>query len=157
VNLAPGTYIIEDGDLTVKAGSIMAGDGVTFVFKGSNPAQVGTFEITSGSDFNVTAPTNGDYAGILIYQDQEAHSNDGSGSPFTNFLYGGASMGMKGVIYAPSRKIVMSGGATTASDCLYVIGRVVTVTGNAAIANDPNACSALGLNEIPQVRVKLIE
>ncbi|MDH3236606.1 MAG: hypothetical protein OEQ29_24060, partial [Alphaproteobacteria bacterium] len=124
---------------------------------GSNAAQVGTFEITSGSDFNVTAPSTGDYAGIVIYQDQTAHSNNGSGDPFTNYLYGGASMGLKGAIYTPSRKIVMSGGSTTASDCLLIVGRIVEVTGNAAINNDSTVCQGLGLDDIQQVRIKLIE
>jgi hypothetical protein len=157
VNLAPGTYIIEDGDLRVKAGSVVTGDGVTFVFKGSNPSQVGIFEITSNSEFNVTAPTSGDYAGIVIYTDQTANSNDGSGNPFTNYLYGGASMGMKGAIYSPSRKVEFTGGSGTSSECLYLIARLVTVTGNATINNDPSVCESIGLEEIEQVRVKLIE
>jgi Flp pilus assembly protein TadG len=157
VNLAPGTYIIEDGDLRVKAGSIVAGDGVTFILTGSNPSQVGIFEITSSSQFNVTAPTSGDYAGVVMYVDQTANSNDGSGNPFTNYLYGGASMGIKGAIYSPSRKIEFTGGGTASSDCLYLIGRLVTVTGNAAINNDASVCESIGLEPIQQVRVKLIE
>jgi hypothetical protein len=157
VNLAPGTYIIDEGDLRVKAGSIVAGDGVTFILTGANPSQVGVFEITSNSQFNVSPPTSGDYAGVVLYTDQTAASNDGSGNPFTNYLYGGASMGLKGAIYSPSRKIVMTGGSTTSSDCLYVVGRLVTVTGNAVINNDATVCENLGLQPIEQVRVKLIE
>ena len=157
VNLAPGVYIIDEGDLRVKAGSVVTGDGVTFILTGMNPAQIGVFEITSNSQFNVTAPASGDYAGIVIYTDQQAHSNDGSGNPFTNYLYGGASLGMKGAIYSPSRKIEFTGGSGTSSDCLYLVSRLVTVTGNAVINNDPTTCESLGLEEIQQVRVKLIE
>jgi Flp pilus assembly protein TadG len=157
VNLAPGTYIIDEGDLRVKAGSIVTGDGVTFILTGANPSQVGIFEITSNSQFNVTAPTSGDYAGIVLYTDQQAHSNDGSGNPFVNYLYGGGSLGMRGAIYSPSRKIEFTGGADAASDCLYLIGRLVTVTGNAVINNQATACESVGLEEIQQVRVKLIE
>ena len=157
VTLAPGTYIIEDGDLSIKAGSVVTGDGVTFVFKGSNQAKVGTFEFTSNSQVNITAPTTGEYAGILIFEDPDAHSNDGAGNPFTNFLYGGATMNLKGAIYTPSRKIEFTGGSSSASDCLYLVGRIVTVTGNAKINNDPSVCSSLGLDDIQQVRIRLIE
>lgn len=157
VELAPGTYIIEDGDLTIKAGSVVTGDDVTFVFTGSNPAQVGTFEFTSTSVVDITAPTTGEYAGILIFEDPNAHSTDGSGDPFTNFLYGGATLDLKGAIYTPSRKTEFTGGATTPSDCLYIVARVVTVTGNAQIDNDPTVCSGLGLDDINQVRIRLIE
>ncbi|MEJ2119716.1 MAG: pilus assembly protein TadG-related protein [Alphaproteobacteria bacterium] len=157
VNLAPGVYILDEGDLRVKAGSIVAGDGVTFILTGSNPSQVGIFEITSNSQFNVTPPTSGDYAGIVIYTDQAAASNDGNGNPFTNYLYGGASMAMKGAIYSPSRKIEFTGGSGSSSPCLYVVGRLVTVTGNAIINNDNSVCESLGLKPIEQVRIKLIE
>ena len=34
---------------------------------------------------------------------------------------------------------------------------LVTVTGNATINNDPSVCESIGLEEIEQVRVKLIE
>lgn len=157
VDLAPGVYIIDEGDLRVKAGSVVTGDGVTFILTGTNPSQVGVFEITSNSQFNVSAPTSGDYAGIVLYTDQQANSNDGSGNPFTNYLYGGASLGIKGAVYSASRKIEFTGGGTAASECLYLVGRLVTVTGNAVINNDATVCESVGLQEIEQIRVKLIE
>ena len=154
-SLNPGTYIIEDGDFRIKAGSIVTGTGVTIILTGTTPELVGTIEFTSDSTVQLTAPTTGPYKGVLIYIDQSAESFDSEGNMIKNLVLGGANTTFEGAIYAASREIVYTGGSATGSHCLRIVARKVTFFGNTVINNDPGACAALGLDPIDQIRIRL--
>jgi Flp pilus assembly protein TadG len=153
ITFNPGTYIIEDGNLEIKAHSTAFGDGVTFILTSDVPDNVGTVVFSSSADIDFTAPTTGPYAGIVIFEDPIAAAYDSSGNPYQHEVVGGATTSIKGAIYAPSREIRFAGGGGGATQCLQLVGRKVTVTGNAVINNDPSACGA----PIREVWVKLTE
>jgi len=157
VTFAAGTYVIDGGDLKISSNSVVSGDGVTFIFTAANPEDVGTIDFTANSEINLTAPNSGDYAGVLVFEDPSAAQAQSSGVQYKHVVLGGADTHLKGAIYARNREIEFTGGSSAASQCLYLVGRKVTITGSVTINNDAAACSALGLDDIQQVRIKLVE
>ena len=157
VVFTPGTYIFESGNISIKAGSVVTGDGVTFILTSPIPAQVGRLEFASQSDITLTAPSTGTFAGILIFEDINAATHDGNGVAFKHTVAGGTNTTLKGAIYTPARHIEFTGGSNASGQCLYLVARRVTITGNAVINNDPAVCESLGLESINQVRIRLVE
>jgi hypothetical protein len=156
VTFAPGTYVIDSGDLNFQTHANVFGDGVTFILTGTNPANTGVIDFTSGADIKLTAPSSGPYAGVLVFEDRNAPSQQG-GTQISHSILGGALQELNGAIYLPRREIRLSGGSASAGQCMQVIARKVTVTGNGTIENDQMVCEALGMEDMQQVRVRLIE
>ena len=65
VTMNPGTYVIKDGPFVVNGGASLTGNGVSIVMKGF--AANLTFHYNS--TISLKAPTSGNFAGILIYDD----------------------------------------------------------------------------------------
>jgi Flp pilus assembly protein TadG len=117
ITFNPGTYIIRNyqgpailgitpspvGGFTITIGvlSTMKGNGVTFY----NEGNAGGFSLTTPSlplglsNFNMSAPTSGNYGGILFFQ---AHGVTNTGTYLATLL--GAS-GLNGVIYEPDAMV----------------------------------------------------
>ena len=72
VNFDPGIYFIDDGDLKVVGNSTIVGDCVTFVLTGSPQNSIGSVQMNTGVQVQMTAPTSGEFAGVLFYQDRDA-------------------------------------------------------------------------------------
>jgi hypothetical protein len=102
---SPGIYIIEGGGLTVTGGASLGGQNVFIYNTGSNyPGPGGDFggiTLSGNGTFNLSAPTSGTYAGIVIFQ---SCANTRALS-FT----GNAVSGISGIIYAPSALLSFSG------------------------------------------------
>ena len=99
VTLAPGKYIVKNGTFTMSGGGVMTGDGVTIVLVGSS------FLVWSGGGtYNLKAPSTGDTAGFLIFQEPTAYA--GGKSRIT----GGGTSYYEGVIYFPTQELLVSGG-----------------------------------------------
>lgn len=58
--LNPGTYCV-NGDFSLNGGQTLTGNGVTIVMN------TGTLKWNGGSEAHLSAPTSGDYKGLLIY------------------------------------------------------------------------------------------
>jgi hypothetical protein len=89
VVFSSGTYIIDGaGGLTIPGNATISGGDVTFYFTGS-----ATINMTGTPSIQLTAPSSGQYAGILMYQDPADTNTTGpslggtSGSNFTGVLY----------------------------------------------------------------------
>jgi Putative Flp pilus-assembly TadE/G-like len=154
VTFAPGTYVIDNGNLNIQTNNAdVFGKGVTFILAGTSP---GIINLSANAKIELTAPSSGPYAGVLLFEDPKAPSHPGKHS-----ANGGAGLKLNGAIYTPKRKIEFSGGSGTSGQCLQIIARQVSVTGNGTatttIANNQNACDALGVEDMRQRRVRLIE
>ena len=101
-----GLYIIEGGGFSVSGNGNVKGSGVTIFNAGSNyPGTGGSYggiTISGNGSFNLTAPTTGTYAGIVIFQSRD--------NTKTVTLSGNAS-GMSGIVYAPAAQLAESGNA----------------------------------------------
>ena len=139
VTLNPGTYIIDGDSLSFGGQVSVTGNGVTFVLTSknavSNPSSVASLDMNGGAKINLTAPTSGEYAGLIIYQDPRAPDQ----SPIIN---GGANSVLDGAIYMPSQDLTFNGGAGLDVRCLRLVTLRVRFTGSADIVNNCPTSSA---------------
>jgi hypothetical protein len=111
LTLNPGIYIIAGGGLTVTGGASISGSGVMIYNAGSSyPGSGGSFggiTLSGTGTINLSAPTSGPYAGIVIFQSrQNTRALSFSGT---------AMAGVTGLIYAPNALLSMSGNASLQS------------------------------------------
>ena len=129
VTLAAGIYIVDGGTLSFTAGSVVTGDGVTFVL--TNGANV---VVNGGSTLTLTAPRTDaasplPTAGFVFYQDR----NDTAAA----YLNGGAAMSLSGTLYFPSAQVTYNGGSSTpTSQCTLLISDTMKFTGSTGFGNN---------------------
>jgi hypothetical protein len=126
LTLNPGVYIIEGGGLTVTGSASISGSGVMIYNAGSNyPNPGGNFggiTLSGNGTFNLSAPSSGTYAGILIFQSRQ--------NTRALSLSGGAMAGMTGTIYAANALLSMSGNASLQNP--LVVG-TLNLSGNVSL------------------------
>lgn len=128
-----GTFYVQ-GNLAFQGGSNVTANNVTFFVQKS-----GTTAISGSATVNLSAPTSGTYAGVLLFGDRNgslANNNNISGS--TNSTITGA-------LYYPSEFVTFSGGSNTPSACTQVIGDRVTISGTAYLGDN---CAGTGVANI---------
>ncbi len=101
ITMDPGTYVIRDGKFEVNSGANLSGDGVTIYLMGS-----AEFILNSDSHAELTAPTEGEFAGILIFQDRNVA--DGTVHLFNS----DTTTSLVGAVYFPNGKIMINSGST---------------------------------------------
>jgi len=148
----PGIYIIDGGDFSSNANAEFYGNGVTFILTGSTAADVGTVNMNGNTEAELSAPTSGDYQGILFFQDPIADYR-----ATTALFNGGSELSLDGVLYFPSGDIAFNGGSSADPSCLQIFGATVSFNGNSNIGNDETICDALSLDATTQYRVQLVE
>ena len=142
IDLAPGVYIIDQGDFDIAANASVTGDGVTIILTSSGAdSKIGNFEVNGSADIQLTAPVEAPddapgYAGVLFYQDR----NVDSGPTHRNVFSGGAELDLEGYIYTPSQETTFQGGSEAGSGCTRLIAKQVTITGDTGLqTNCPSA------------------
>lgn len=136
---SPGVYYIDGGDFSIAANAVAQGEGVTFIFSSSSSpfdgGDVGRTDFNGSSIVNLTASTSGDYAGVLFYQDRRTTPSNGT----VMQVAGGSGMGidakLQGAIYAPATTIRFNGNSSLNTDCVQMVGRIVTFSGNTSVSN----------------------
>ncbi|MCI4680115.1 pilus assembly protein TadG-related protein [Rhodoblastus acidophilus] len=150
VTMSPGIYYIDQGSFTVNGSATLTGTGVTIVFTSSTPSSpksYATANIAGGASINLTAPTSGPTAGIVLYGDR----NMPVGTSFN--LAGGSSQILTGVTYFPKGAVSFAGGASSFNGCSQVVGDTVNFVGNSGLATN---CSSLGIKKIGAI-AQLVE
>jgi len=129
VTLEPGTYYITGGKLTVNGGSL-TGANVTFVLTGSGK-KYAYMNVAGNSVINVTAPTSGPFAGVVVYADPAYPEASQS-------LAGGSNQYFGGAIVAPTNTVSFAGNGVSSSghNCTQIVGGQVLITGVSAVEND---------------------
>ena len=119
VTLQPGTYVIGGGGLTTQAGAQVHGDGVTFYLTGSPSYPWAPIDFHGGSTAVLSAPTSGEYKGILFFTDRAITSsavNVFAGTPDTRFT---------GVFYFPNTDVRFTGNSSTdAHQTVFAVRRI---------------------------------
>lgn len=123
-----GVYVIRDGPLRVNSNAEMTGKNVFFYLTGSGAE----LRINGGATLNLSAPTSGDYKGVLIYQDPS------STNVADNDLNGNATSVLSGIVYAPRYKLTISGNTTLSSngEALALVASRIEFTGSAVVKTD---------------------
>ena len=126
LTMSSGIYIIEGGGFSVSGNASISGSGVLIVNAGGNyPSAGGSYggiTLTGNGSYNLSPPSTGTYAGILIYQTRDTSK--------ALTLSGNAS-GMSGTIYAPAAQVAESGNAELNA---AIIADTMTISGN-GVAN----------------------
>jgi len=117
-----GIYIIEGGGFTVSGTASVSGPGVLIVNAGSSyPNTGGTYgsiTLSSAGSYNLSPPTTGTYAGIVIFQSRDN----------TKALTVSANASaLTGTIYAPAAQVAESGNAQLNA---AIIADTMTIGGN---------------------------
>jgi Putative Flp pilus-assembly TadE/G-like len=95
VTFQAGNYTIGGSGLSLKGGASVSGNGVMFYMNG------GAVTFTNSQKINLTAPTNGAYAGILFFQRK--------GNPAAATFTGAGGSNLTGGLYFPSATVTLNG------------------------------------------------
>lgn len=144
--LASGTYIIDGDSVLINGGATVTGDDVTIILTGSG-SDYATIDIRGGAVVDLSAPSSGDLAGMVVFQDPNAPSGG------VNKFNGGSTMSLTGAVYFPAQTASFSGGNSSNPGCTRLVARIVDITGNAAMGND---CSGVGV-PMNSIRPSLVE
>jgi Flp pilus assembly protein TadG len=146
VTLNAGVYTIDRGDLTVNGGATMTGTGVTIIFTSSTGNGYANASINGGATVNLTPPTTGSLAGVVMFGDRNAPVG-------TKFDFnGGATQYIGGALYFPTGAVTFAGGAGTSASCTKLIADTIKFTGNSDFAID---CKAMGVKAFGPSGVRL--
>ena len=118
--MSAGLYIINGGQLSVANGSTLNGTGVTIYNTGGATA----INFSSGAIVNLSAPTTGSLAGVLLFQNRTLTQN---------FVIANATpIRLNGALYFPASTVSFTGG-TFSSIYTFLIAKRVSFSGGAAV------------------------
>lgn len=152
LNMSPGVYYINGGNFSIGSQATVTGTGVVIILTSSTaattPSSIATTDINGGANIQLTAPTSGTYAGILMYQDRRALDSG------TNKINGNSSSVLQGAIYFPNQAMQFNGTTGMDTKCLQLVAKRLSFTGNSAISNVCPANS--GAKSIPGTVIRLV-
>jgi hypothetical protein len=148
VTLNPGIYYLDQGSLSIAGNATLTGTGVTLVFTSSTGTNWANAKISSNATINLTAPTSGATAGIVMFGDRGMPA----GTSFK--LEGGGVQNFGGAVYLPKAALTFTGGSSTGTVCTQIIADTVTFTGNSNLAA---SCSGYGVNSFGGATAALVE
>jgi hypothetical protein len=122
IHLQPGLYYIE-GSLTIQG--TVTGSGVTFFMKD------GGIRTNGSAALSITAPTSGEYAGMLFWSARDNTSD--------HRFNGNGATDLDGFLYFPKSNLTFNGNHGTQAKCLRIIADTVQMTGASRMKSD---CSA---------------
>jgi hypothetical protein len=132
LNLDAGTYIFTgcggNGGLSASGNGNISGTGVTLYFTGNCGVS-----FTGNGNISLTAPSSGTYNGVLMYQDASDSSTD--------YLTGGSSQILNGVVYFPDALLHYTGGSSSngSSQSLSIVAYNLDIKGNSYIQSAGNS------------------
>jgi Flp pilus assembly protein TadG len=139
LNLAAGLYIFNGTNWNLNTGWTITGTGVTFYF-----ATAGSYiQFNSNVTANLSAPTSGTYANILMFEPAELGTS--------SFVIDGTSSShlLQGVIHLPSRNITFNAASNVTSDALtLVVNQLIIDNVNWSIGPDANTIGGSGAGTI---------
>ena len=112
--LGPGMYVLLGGGLRTVSNTIIEGTGVTFYNTEGAGYSYQPLVMESNSQARLAAPTTGDYAGILFWQDRYAGNPSDS-----NRLQSSVAVSLEGALYFPTQELFLE--SSTTADALYTL------------------------------------
>ena len=135
VDLEPGNYILNRGNLLIGPSASITCDGCSFFLtsdgEGGDDHSIGRVKIDPGASVDLTAPRDGDYAGVLMYQDRRASEDD---KDQESSIAASASSHLNGILYFPSRPLTVTGDGSKTFGCARLIGRRLMFEGHVILS-----------------------
>jgi hypothetical protein len=153
IKLGNATYVFDATSLKMTNTSAkLSCTGCTIVATSSTaattPSSIGTVSL-EGGELNLVAPTSGTYKGIIVYQDRRAPVDNG------DKINGNSTSKLEGALYFPRADLTFNGTMGMNTNCLQLVAKRVTFTGNSGITNSCPAGS--GASSFAGKRVRLVE
>jgi hypothetical protein len=140
LNLAPGTYILDEGNFEVGENGAVNGSNVTVILTSRSGSNYGVVDFRHGATIKLSAPPSRSEVGmpgIALWADTRAPAA-------RNMLDGGGAQIIDGAVYLPSQTVSFSGGSPSGTRCSQLIARTVSFTGNAYFRHD---CAGAGVSD----------
>ena len=100
------------------------------------------------AEIHLTAPSSGDYEGILFFGDR-------SNSSSTMRFNGTADSSLIGALYFPSQSVEMLGNFEGSNGCTQIVSQTITFSGSTQLSAD---CTHEGLGDITLAgRIQIVE
>ena len=152
VTLDPGIYVINQGSLGMNSNNAeLHCTGCTFIMTSTTAAtdasSIGGVDM-QGGQLDLTAPTSGTYAGMIYYQDRRATADN------SVKINGNSSSKLEGALYFPRADITFNGTSGQNTNCMQIVTKRVTFTGNSAVNNTCPAGS--GAHSFVGKKVRLV-
>lgn len=144
VALTDTVLIVNGGDANLQ-GNLTLTNG-TLLMSGPGGA-AGDIKTNAQADINITAPSAGPYQGVAMYRDRRA-------TTITLQVNGGSSSKIQGALYFPTSDLWYNGNSSMNTQCLQIVGRIITFKGGMNIQN--NCDPAGGSSAFRQTVVRLI-
>jgi Flp pilus assembly protein TadG len=127
VTLQSGIYYLDSGSLSMSGQSSLTGTGVTLVFTSSSGSNYASASITGGASINISAPTTGATAGIVVFGDRRMPIS-------TSFKFaGGDSQHFAGAVYVSKGALQWAGNSSANQPCTQIIADTVQMVGNSSL------------------------
>ncbi len=150
VTFNPGMYVINGGGVSLASNSSSqsdSGSGVIFYLTGT-ASTYGGFSVANGTYLNLTAPTTGNLADVLVYEDR---SFTPTGTNATTQFQGGSNSAMTGIIYLPNSSIAFANGTSTTTSVSLVVDKASFAGGAYIFAKDAAGTLPSGTTYVPKL------
>jgi hypothetical protein len=141
--------ILNGGDLDIGAQATLNCTRCTFVMTSSDGTSPGGITINGGATVNMSPPTTGTYANLVIYKDRRATNACNN----CNKINGNSASTISGGIYVPTQEVQFNGSGSMNTACVQLVAWQVTFTGNASISN---TCPSNGPHAFDGTMVRLV-
>lgn len=121
ITLNPGIYYMKGGNFTVANGVTLNGSGVMIYMDNGG----GQFNFQGGGVINMSAPTSGPYAGIVMFQDPNSSKSVS--------IANGSTTAITGTVYAAGATVSIAGGAQNSQYGSQFIVKNLNLSNNASI------------------------
>jgi hypothetical protein len=148
VTFEPGIHVFDGVALNLNGGNTY-GTEVSFYWSADSTGSDG-FDIAGGANVELSAPTTGAMAGILVYVDRDTPQGS-----LTHTMTGGTTASLDGIIYTPTTTVKFAGGTSADSSSIVIIADKVEFKGGDTFLGDFDTSSIL--NNALLLRAMLVE
>jgi hypothetical protein len=147
VHLAPGVYVMKDGPFTVTGQANVTGSGVTIFLTGNDAVA----DMGGSGAITLSAPTTGDLAGILIFEDR-------NNLPLQSHSFrGGSNKSYSGVVYTPVGVVEYVGNGAGGGGTPYFIAWRFAMSGNGELNLTYDPASGIPLPEVMTQKLAILQ
>lgn len=128
VELKPGLYIIDGGELRITSNVNITGKGISFyLMNGARTTLDGSVKLDiSAANPDYSGPRTDPFAEFLFFADRE-------GSSVSHTISGGADTKMNGVIYFQNDNLILNGASGATSLNIQIVASQIAVSGRGTV------------------------